>query len=106
MHNLLNKLFAKRGIKDPRELSPEETATFENWDKILSKEELTLEDVKQFCKTQVLVIEGKWADYSTDNAKKAELLPYYTVYKTLLNAIESPKVGREALEKQLIEMIK
>lgn len=106
MHNLLLKLFEKRGIKDPRELEPEEKATFENWDKVLSKEELSLEDVKSFCQTQVSIIEGKWADYGTDNAKKAELLPYFTVYKTLLRAIESPKVGREALEKQLIELLK
>ncbi len=106
MHNLLLELFSRRGIKDPKELDVEEKAVFENWDKILSKEELTLEDVKSFCQTQVLIIEGKWADYTTDNAKKAELLPYYTCYKTLLKAIDSPKIAREALEIQLREQLK
>ena len=106
MHNILLKLFEKKGIKDPRELSDEEKATFENWDKILSKEELTLEDVKQFCQTQVLIIEGKWADYTTDHAKKAELLPYYTCYSAILKAIDSPKVARIALEIQLREQLK
>ena len=31
--------------------------------KILSKEELTLEDIKEFCKTQCEIIEGKWRNY-------------------------------------------
>ena len=106
MHTLLEKLLGQRGIADVKELDEEEKQVFENWNQVLSKDELTLEDIKKFCATQVLIIEGKWADYSLDNVKKAELLPYYTVYKTLLNAIDSPKVGREALEQQLIQLTK
>ena len=83
MHNLLEKLFLKKGIKDANELSPEERKTFDNWKSILSKDELTLKDVKEFCKTQLEIIEGKWRNYDIDNIKKAELIPYHTVYKTL-----------------------
>ena len=64
MHNLLTKLFEKRGIKDATQLSPEERRDFDNWQAILSKDELTLEDVKVFCSTQCDVIEGKWKDYN------------------------------------------
>ena len=106
MHSLLNKLFVKKGIKDARELSKEEKVTFETWNGILSKEELTLEDVKEFCRSQLSVIESKWQDLNTEQNKKAEMIPYYTVYKTLLNAIDSPKVAREALEQQLENLIK
>jgi len=71
----------------------------------ISKEELTLEDVKQFCATQTDIIEGKWKDYGLENVKKAELIPYHTVYKTLLEAIDSPKSAREQLEKHLNQLL-
>ena len=106
MKSILLKLLAKRGIKSVDELDAEEKATFQEWDKILSKEELTLEDVKEYCKTQCAVIEGKWKDYGTANVKKAEWIPYHTVYKTLLAVIESPKSAREALEQNLNNLIK
>ena len=106
MHNILSKLLAKRGIKDVTELDKEERIQFEVWHGILSKENLTLEDIKNFCQAQIEVIEGKWKDFNIKQSKKAEWIPYHTVYSTLLLAIESPKVAREGLEKQLLELIK
>jgi len=106
MHNLIEKLFHKRGIEDLKELDAEEKQTFENWQSILSKEELTIEDVKQFCGSQIDIIEGKWKDYNLENNKKSELIPYHTCYKTILLAIDSPKSARENLEKTLVQMIK
>ena len=104
MHVLLQKLLGKRGIKDIAALDEEEKVTFQGWQKILSKEELNIDDIKEFCNSQISVIEGKWQDYNLENTKKAELIPYHTVYKTLLLAISSPKVAREALEQQLINL--
>mgnify|MGYP001569364737 FL=1 len=106
MHNILSKLLAKRGIKDVTELDKEERIQFEVWHGILSKENLTLEDIKNFCQAQIEVIEGKWKDFNIKQSKKAEWIPYHTVYSTLLLAIESPKVARANLEKQLLELIK
>lgn len=106
MHSLLLKLFAKKGIKDLKELDEEEKATFDNWNKILSKDELTLEDVKVFCQSQIDIIENKWKDLNLENSKKAEMIPYHTVYKTIFQAINSPKNNREMLEQQLNELLK
>ena len=106
MHQLIDKLFQKRGIKNINELDPEEKATFDGWNKVLSKDELTLEDVKEFCKSQVEIIEGKWKDLEMEQTKKSEMIPYHTVYRTLLSVIDSPKVAREALEKQLEQLLK
>lgn len=114
MHGLLAKLLKKRGIKSFSELddspmpdnSPTEKQKWDEWEKILSKEELTLEDVKQFCRSQIDVIEGKWKDLNTDQSKKAEFIPYHTVYKTLLQAIDSPRSSRESLEQQLNQLLK
>lgn len=114
MHSLLTKWLANKGIKNPEELdnspmpdgSPTERETFEQYRSILAKDELTIEDIKEFCSLQVGLIEGKWSDLTIENAKKAELIPYHTVYKTILNAIGSSKIIREALEKQLEQLTK
>jgi len=105
MHNLIEKLFHKRGIEDLKELDPEEKQTFENWQAILSKEELTLPDLKQFCQSQIDIIEGKWRDFNLEQSKKAELIPYHTCYKTILSAVDSPRSARENLEKTLVQLI-
>lgn len=104
MQNPLARFLQKRGISSPNELSPEEKQTFESWQLVLNKEKLTTEDIEQFCKGQLSVIEGKWSDLNLEQSKKAELIPYHTVYRTLLSAITSPLVAREALEKNLIQL--
>ena len=106
MHQLLAKILRKRGIESLDELTPEEKANFDEWRAVLSKEELTIADIKEFCKAQCEIIKQKWTDYNLDQAKKAELLPYFTVYSVMLKAIDSPKTAREALEKQLENLIK
>ncbi|MFA7662685.1 MAG: hypothetical protein WCX88_02095 [Patescibacteria group bacterium] len=103
--SILDKLLQKRGIKKTDDLEPEEKETFENWRKILSKEDLTIEDIKDFCKTQISVIEMKWKDLNIDNSKKAELIPYHTVYKTLEQVLNAPRSEREQLEAQLNQLL-
>ena len=105
MHGIIQKLLGKRGIQSIDQLDKEEKATFDAWQKILSKDELTTGDIKAFCQSQVDVIEGKWKSLSLENTKKAELIPYHTVYKMILAAIDSPKSAREALEMQLTQLI-
>jgi hypothetical protein len=104
--NILDKLLSKRGIKSPDELSPEERVDFDNWRKILSKEILTIEDIKSFCQSQIDVIVGKWADLNLDTDKKAQLIPYFTVYTIIKQVTDSPKVARENLENQLNQLLK
>jgi len=106
MKAILQKLLQKRGIESLEELSEEEKSTFNEWDKILSKESLDINDIKLFCENQVTIIESKWSDYEERNDKKAELIPYHTVYRTLLNILTSPIATREALERQLTELTK
>ena len=105
MKDILSKLLQKRGLSSTQELDKEEQATFETWQAVLSKDELTTEDIKNFCQNQVDVIEGKWQDLNTTQDKKAELIPYHTVYNLLLKAIDSPKAAREALEKNLQQLL-
>ena len=114
MHDLLNKWLHKRGFKSPDELSnepmpdgsPTELDVFNEYKAGLAKKDLTLDDLKQYCLAQVSVIESKWADYAVDEARKAQLIPYHTVYKTLVSVIDGPVATRTAMEKQLEQLTK
>lgn len=114
MHKLLTKWLGKRGISSPEELdntpmpdgSPTERETFEEMRLILNKKELKVDDIKEFCSTQLKVIENKWANYDVKNAKKAELIPYHNVYRTLIAVIEGPDRVREQLEEELTKLTK
>lgn len=110
---LLELFLKKKGLLSATELddtensdgSPTEKETFDNWKKILSKEKLTLEDLEIFLKGQIGIIEQRWKDMSLSNEKKAELIPYHTVYKTLEQTISAPMAEREQLEAQLTKLI-
>lgn len=105
MHQLIEKIFKKRQISSIDELDEDEKKVFDGWNSILSKERLDTNDIKEFCKVQISVIENKWADLGVENAKKAELIPYHTVYRILLNIIDAPMESKEALERQLTEIL-
>ena len=104
MLDILNKLLQKRGVKFD-ELDKEEKTQFEQWKLVLTKDELSTQDIKDFCQNQVDIIEGKWQDLNIENNKKAELIPYHTVYNLLLKVLDSPKEARLALEKNLQQLI-
>lgn len=105
MHLSISRLLKKRGIDDPNQLVGEEKQTFDEWQRILTKDELNVDDIRRFCQTQLDLIENKWADLNLDHSKKSEYIPYHTVYKLLLRAIDSPKAAKEALEQQLNQLI-
>ena len=104
MHELLQRLLGKRGVKVD-ELDQEEKKVFEGWQEALSKSELTTQDIKNFCQSQIDIIETKWADYGLEQNKKAELIPYHHVYKTISKVVDSPKQMIESLEKNLLQLI-
>ena len=105
MKGILQRLFEKRGIESIEQLDPAEKATFEGWEKVLSKETLTINDVQTFCRSQLGIIEAKWKDYSLEQSKKAELVPYFTVYKCILDAISAPLAAKQQLELHLQQLI-
>lgn len=105
MHLLLDKILKKRGVDDTAKLSEEEKETFDRWQKILSEGEVTLETVKNFCETQLGVIEGKFKELDRDKDKTERLVLLHSVYKSLLSIISSPRVERENLEKYLNSLL-
>lgn len=101
--SILDKLLSQKGIKNIEELSPEERATFDKYKLTLTGKTVTIKDLEDFCRSQIRIIEGRFAGPETkyDPYLKASL----HVYLTLIQAIEAPKVERANLERYLISMI-
>lgn len=87
------------------ELTPEERSTLTMYETILARKEMTIADVREFLAAQISIIENKWRDLNTDEAKKAQLIPYHTVYKVILQSLDAPQAEREALEKVLLQQL-
>lgn len=105
MHKLIEKYLFKKGIEKPEDLSLEEKKVFDGWQSVLGKEELTMDDLKNFMNGQVTAIENRWKDLLVSKKSKSELIPYHTVYKILLSVMDAPKSMKEALEVQLNQLI-
>tara|TARA_Y100001949_G_C15979694_1_gene327812 strand:+ start:722 stop:1045 length:324 start_codon:yes stop_codon:yes gene_type:complete len=105
MHNLLTKLLKKREINKVDDLSKDERETFEKWNSILTKRILEVDDIKNFCCNQIGLIESKWKDMDITKEKKADLISYHTVYKGMVDLMESPVAERASLEKFLHNLL-
>ena len=103
MHSLLAKLLQKKNIESLDELTPDEKAIYDGYEGVLTKEELTIDDLRVFLTQQIEIIEGKWSSYETD--AKEDLIPYHTCYKTLLRLLSSPKLERQRLEDYLTGLL-
>lgn len=105
MHNILRKLLDKRNIESKDELSKEEYADFERWNKVLSEEDISVEAIKDFCADKVKIIEAQMADLNNDPKKNQRLVIMHVVYKSILGVIDGKKAEKESLIKYLQQII-
>ena len=106
MHILLSKLLARRGIKDIEELDKDEKAWFDDKQRILGQpDEITIEDFKKFCKTQIGVIEDQWKNLDNSSQKNERLITLHTVYSSILKVATANKMERELLEDHLNQLL-
>lgn len=105
MHNKLNQLLDKRGIKDVSELDEYEKRDFDRYNKILSKGSISVKKIEEFCINQIQIIEGKWKDLDNSKEKNDKLITFHVVYKSLLELIKAPSTEKENLERYLNSLI-
>ena len=103
--NILDKLFEKRNISEVTKLDEGEKHTYDNWRKILSEGEITVEKINEFCQSQVSIIEGKWRELDNTAIKNERLIITHTIYKTIIDAISKPQKERENLEQYLQKLL-
>ena len=105
MHFLLEKLFKKRGIKDINDLDQAEKETYDKWEKILGESEMTVDKIKEFCQSQLNVIEEQLKSFDNTLQKNERLVIYFNVYKAIMDLTKSPVAERESLIKYLNQLI-
>ena len=103
--SILSRLLEKKGIKSTEELTPEERVDFDNWKRILSKEDIELSDVEEFCASNIKNIEAKFKDLDNSKEKLERLVLLHSVYSSLKNLINSPRAEREQLEQYLTQLL-
>lgn len=106
MRNVFSSLFEKNGIKDINDLSPEERATYENYEQILSAGEMTVDKVVKFCESQASIIETQFGNTDNSPEKTARLAYQHAIYKLIVKAITAPQEARKRLEEELQKKIK
>lgn len=105
MHQLLQKLLAKRGVESVNDLQGEEKEVYQRWRSILSGEKVTVEKIEEFCKSQIGVIEARFRKFDTPWETTDRLVVAHTVYKTLLEMIAAPEKERANLEEFLTKQL-
>ena len=102
MISLLTKLLNKRGIEKEEDLSKEEKEIFDKYKLVLSGDLVTIETLKEFCRSQIISIENKCDGVTPLTTLQQASLH---VYMTLLKAIEAPEAERASLEQYLTQLI-
>lgn len=102
---LIDKLFAKRGIEKVEDLSQEEQVQIQKWKVVLSGDAVTVDSVKDFCNSQIRLIEAKYASSAGVYEENVFLKACLHVYLNILRVIEAPQAERESLERQLVQII-
>lgn len=103
--NLISKLLLKKGIKSEDDLSQEEKESLSRFKAVLTGEKVTVDSLKEFCLTQIKIVEQKFASGENTQAKDAYLKAILHVYLNLVKAIEAPEIERATLERHLQSLI-
>ena len=102
---VIEKLMHSKGIKDVGDLTAEEKATVDRWQKILSEGGITVDKIRKFCENQIRTIEKQWRNLDNKPEKIERLVMVHTVYSMLLEVIGAPKHRRAELEEELNSLL-
>lgn len=103
MNGLISKILKRRGIKSIDDLSDDERATFDKWERQLAETEITTPAIADFCKNEINKIEDKLTPDNSES-KNNRLIALLTAYKAIARLINSKKEQRESLIKYLKQM--
>jgi hypothetical protein len=84
------------------DLEPEERAVFDKYRLILTGDSVTTDSIKEFCRSQIDLIESKCDGVNPITTIQQACIH---VYRNILKAIEAPEAERESLERYLQQII-
>lgn len=97
LNNLLNKL----GIKSVVDLNEEEKKTYQQWQQVLDKKEITTKEIKEFIEGQISIFTEQLLSYKNTERKDIYLKAQLRNFRTLLAFINSPEINKAFLENYL-----
>ena len=97
-------ILKKLGI-NYEDLRADEKVIYSQWEGML-KDEITVDKIQDFLKTQINAIEMEWANPDNSKEKDLYLKAEMRILKTLLSLIEAPKHSEEWLEYYLETLLK
>jgi 5-bromo-4-chloroindolyl phosphate hydrolysis protein len=97
---LLDQLLEKLGLKFEN-LSKEERATYVEWAKILSKTDITIEDLKKVLPKELERANTELRNYENLPKKQVFYQAYASLLATLTQMIVTPASQRQALQAHL-----
>jgi len=105
MDDKLQKLLKARGISDTKDLTPEEKKTFDKWNETLSKKDLKVSDIADFCKIQLEFIEVKLENLDNTDQTNNRLILVMGIYRKIHKYIDGSKAERQSLQKHLEQIV-
>jgi hypothetical protein len=102
----IQELLSKRGVNKLSELTVDEKVEYDRWQSIVDGSEVTVEKMKEFCQSQIKLIEGRYASGDTTDKQDVFLRASLHIYLNLLDMINSPEISRVNLEKHLTNLLK
>ena len=106
MNILIEKLLKKRGINDLNDLTDEEKAIYDEWEKVLSLSSLTLKDLEKFLNEQVPRLTKELIEPDISDKKNIYLKARIADFMAILAVIQKPKIAKKELENYIKSLIK
>lgn len=98
---MFEKIFEKLKIKNYLDLNNEEKKTFEEWQKVLNKNEISIKELKEFITSQIDIVTNQLLTYKNSSQKDLYLKMMLRNYRMILAFIQSPQKAKEYLEKYI-----
>jgi hypothetical protein len=103
---IIQSILQKKGVSKLTELTPDEKVEYDRWQSIVDGNEVTIEKMREFCASQIRLIEGRYASGDTTDKQDTFLRASLHIYLNLLDMINSPEITRVNLEKHLTQLLK
>ena len=105
LSTLIQKILEKKKINKISELSVDEKVEYDRWNAIIEGSEITVPKIREFCESQVRLIEGRYAGGEATDKQDTMLRASLHIYLNLIKLIDSPEIERGNLEKYLTQIL-
>lgn len=100
MHNLVQAYLDKYNI-DPALLTKDEENTLKEWNAIMGKKELSIDDVRDWLLARKLMVELQLGKLDNSEKRQDRLVVWLTLLNQMIKLIDSPSAERKGLEEDL-----